>query len=183
MSSASVRRGIPASPGIAIGPAFALRRERMVIPERRIGRDEIDAELARLRAAFAETRARLEQIRAGMQDTGLVGDVFDAQFLFLEDPTLIEHAERNIRELRINAEWALQRELRRLEALFEGVADAYIRERAGDVGYVVRRVQQVLMGREPEGLGNAPVGLRGGRRGARARARSRRSRATTSPAS
>ena len=158
MSSVSARRGIPASPGIAIGPAFALRRERMVIPERRIDAREDDAEHARLRAAFAETRARLEQIRAGMQDTGLVGDVFDAQFLFLEDPTLIEHAERNIRELRINAEWALQRELRRLEALFEGVADAYIRERAGDVGYVVRRVQQILMGREPEGLANAPRG-------------------------
>jgi phosphotransferase system enzyme I (PtsI) len=158
VSAAPVRRGIPASPGIAIGPAFALRRERMVIPERRIGPGEVDVELARLRAAFAETRARLEEIRAGMRDTGLVGDVFDAQFLFLEDPTLIEHAERNIRELRINAEWALQRELRRLEALFEGVADAYIRERAGDVGYVVRRVQQVLMGREPEGLGNAPAG-------------------------
>jgi phosphotransferase system enzyme I (PtsI) len=135
-----------------------LRRERMVIPERRIGPQEIDAELARLRAAFSETRARLDQIRAGMKDTGLVGDVFDAQFLFLEDPTLIEHAERNVSELRINAEWALQRELRRLEALFAGVADAYIRERAGDVGYVVRRVQQVLMGREPEGLGNAPRG-------------------------
>jgi phosphotransferase system enzyme I (PtsI) len=158
VSSATVWRGLPASPGIAIGPAFVLRRERMVIPERRIGPEEVEVELARLRASFAETRARLEQIRAGMQETGLVGDVFDAQFLFLEDPTLIEHAERNVRELRINAEWALQRELRRLEALFEGVADAYIRERAGDVGYVVRRVQQVLMGREPEGLGNAPAG-------------------------
>jgi len=158
VSAGSSRRGLPASPGIAIGPAFVLRRERMVIPERRIGPDEGDAELARLRAAFAETRSRLEQIRAGMHETGLVGDVFDAQFLFLEDPTLIEHAERNVRELRINAEWALQRELRRLEAMFQGVADAYIRERASDVGYVVRRVQQVLMGREPEGLGNAPAG-------------------------
>jgi phosphotransferase system enzyme I (PtsI) len=158
VSAGSTRRGLPASPGIAIGPAFVLRRERMVIPERRIGHDEREAELARLRAAFAETRTRLQQIRAGMHETGLVGDVFDAQFVFLEDPTLIEHAERNVRELSINAEWALQRELRRLEALFQGVADAYIRERASDVGYVVRRVLQVLMGREPEGLSNAPAG-------------------------
>jgi phosphotransferase system enzyme I (PtsI) len=158
VSSILARRGLAASPGIAIGPAFVLRRERMVIPERRITPQEVEGELARLRNAFRETRARLEQIRAGMQDTGLLGDVFDAQFLFLEDPTLAEYAERNIRDLHINAEWALQRELRRLEALFEGVADAYLRERAGDVGYVVRRVQQVLMGREPVGLGNAPAG-------------------------
>ena len=63
--------------GPQIGPAYVLRRERMVIPERRIEPHEIDAELARLRAAFAETRMRLEQVRAGMKDTGLVGDVFD----------------------------------------------------------------------------------------------------------
>ncbi len=152
------RSGLPASPGIAIGPAYVLRRERMVIPERRIEADEVDGEAERLEAAFATTRGQLDEIRAGIEGTGLVGDVFDAQFLFLEDPTLREHSAQNVRVLGLNAEWALQRELRRVQALFEGVADAYMRERAADVGHVVRRVQQVLMGREPEGLSNAPPG-------------------------
>jgi phosphotransferase system enzyme I (PtsI) len=158
MIQEATRRGLGASPGIAIGPAYVLQRERMVIPERRIEPEEIDSEIERLATAFASTRTQLSEIRAGMEATGLVGDVFDAQFLFLQDPALREHAEANVREQRLNAEWALQRELRRVQAVFDGVADAYIRERAKDVGFVVRRVQQALMGREPEGLRNTPPG-------------------------
>lgn len=153
------RRGIPVSPGIAIGPAYVLRRERIVIPEHRIRDEQADGEVERLRIAFAATREKLEEIRRSMQGTGLVGTIFDAQFLFLEDPTLLQHAESNIREHGLNAEWALQRELRRLEQLFESMPDPYIRERASDIGFVVRRVLQALMGREPEGLRNAPPGV------------------------
>jgi phosphotransferase system enzyme I (PtsI) len=153
------RTGLAASPGIAIGPAYVLRRERLVIPEHKIDESQVETEVARLERAFRETRARLESIREGIKDAGLVADIFDAQFLFLKDPTLYDHATRNIREGRLNAEWALQRELRRLEALFESMGDPYIRERSSDVAFVVRRVLQCLMGREPEGLKNAPIGV------------------------
>ena len=153
------RRGTPVSPGIAIGPAYVLRRERIVIPERRIRPDQADFEIERLRLAFAQTRSKLEEIRRGMQGTGLVGTIFDAQFLFLEDPTLIVPAEANIREHLLNAEWAVEREWRRLEQVFESMHDPYIRERASDIGFVVRRVLEALMGREPEGLRNVPPGV------------------------
>ncbi len=92
------RDGIAASPGIAIGPAYVLRRERLVIPEYRIRSNQIDAEVCRLDAAFEETRQELENIREGMEGTGLLSDIFSAQFLFLDDPTLREHAAVRIRE-------------------------------------------------------------------------------------
>ncbi len=155
----SERRGLPASPGIAIGPAYVLRRERLVIPERYIAREEVKGEIERLHRAFAETRETLDGIREGLEPTGLVGSIFQAQFLFLEDPTLIDNAVNNIRDNLLNAEWALQRERRRLQRMFEAIPDPYIRERGQDVGFVVRRVLQALMGREPEGLGNAPPGV------------------------
>ena len=47
--------------------------------------------------------------------------------------------------------------------------DPYMRERASDIGFVVRRVLQALMGREPEGLRNAPPGVIVVRRGPLAR--------------
>ena len=153
------RHGVAASPGISIGLAFVLRRERLVIPEYRIEPAQVDEEVERLKKAFADVRARLEEIRDGMQETGLVGDIFNAQFLFLDDPALLEQALHGVREARVNAEWALQRELRRLEALFESIADPYIRGRGSDVGFMVRRVLQALMGRVPEGLANAPPGV------------------------
>ncbi len=158
-ASPGLRRGIPASPGIAIGPAYVLRRERLIVPEYRVASSQAEAEIARLEAAFHSTRSRLDEIRHEMQTGGLVGSIFDAQFLFLEDPALLQNAIRNIRENGLNAEWALERELRRVEAMFESIADPYIRERSSDVGFIVRRVLQALMGREPEGLGNAPEGV------------------------
>ncbi len=156
---ADERHGFPASPGIAIGPAYVLRRERLVIPEYVIAKEEVEGEVERLHRAFAATRKTLDRIRDGLEPTGLVGSIFDAQLLFLEDPTLIDNAVGNIRDSLLNAEWALQRELRRLQRMFESINDLYIRERGRDVGYVVRRVLQELMGREPEGLGNAPAGV------------------------
>ncbi len=159
MSPGAERRGVPASPGIAIGPAFVLRREGLVIPEYRIEASAVDAEVARLRGAFEETRVRLREIRVAIEGSGLVGNIFDAQFLFLEDPTLLESAEKTIRTEFVNAEWALQREVARLRLLFESMKDPYIRERSSDVGLIVRRVLEALMGRQPEGLANAPPGV------------------------
>lgn len=153
------RRGLAASPGIAIGPAYVLRRERLVIPERRIAKNEVKREIERLHAALASTRETLDQIRDGLEATGLVGSIFEAQFLFLEDPTLIDSAVEAIRDQHLNAEWALQRALRRLQGMFDRIPDPYIRERGRDVGFVVRRVLQALMGREPEGLGTVPPGV------------------------
>ncbi len=64
MSAASEHQGVGASPGIAIAPAYVLRRERLVIPEYRIGAEQVEAEVARLEQAFRDTRARLASIRA-----------------------------------------------------------------------------------------------------------------------
>jgi phosphotransferase system enzyme I (PtsI) len=159
LSGGRERRGVAASPGIAIGVAFVLRRERLVIPEYRIEPEQVEAEVARLELAFDETRTQLDLIREGMKGVGLIVELFDAQFLFLKDPVLFENAIANVRTSRLNAEWALQRELRRLETLFERMPDTYLRERSSDVSFVVRRVLQALMGREPEGLRNVPPGV------------------------
>ena len=159
MAPDAERTGVAASPGIAIGPAYVVRRERLIIPEYRISEAHVSSEIERLEAAFQETRKGLAEIRSGMEATGLLGNIFDAQFLFLEDPTLREQTARRIREEHLNAEWALQRELNRLEALFESIGDPYIRERRTDIGFVVRRVLQALMGREPRGLRGMPEGV------------------------
>jgi phosphotransferase system enzyme I (PtsI) len=153
------RRGTPASPGIAIAPAYVVRRERVIIPEYRIDESQVEAEVERLERAFAKARADLEKIRRGLESKGLVGSVLDSHLLFLEDPTLQEQARGDIRESRRNAEWALGRESQRIEALFQSVADPYLRERSSDVGYILRRVLRALLGREPEGLKNAPPGV------------------------
>jgi phosphotransferase system enzyme I (PtsI) len=159
VTDSAERRGLAASTGIAVGPAYVVRRERMIIPEYHISERQTEAEIERLDRAFLETKERLDEIRSGMDATGLLANIFDAQFLFLEDPTLREQTARRVREDGLNAEWALQRELTRLDAFFESIGDPYIRERRSDVGFVLRRVLHALMGREPRGLGNTPTGV------------------------
>ncbi len=57
------RRGVAASPGIGIGPAYVLRRERLIIPEYSIDPAQVESEIERLEAAFQNTRERLSEIR------------------------------------------------------------------------------------------------------------------------
>ena len=51
----SILVGIPASPGIVVGPAHLLRWEVPEVPERSIGTREVPAEIARVHDAFARS--------------------------------------------------------------------------------------------------------------------------------
>ena len=92
--------GVAASPGIAIGVAHVLS-SRVDIHERRIGADQVDAEIARFEAALQETDAQLARIQAQIAERE--GDnqqyrILEAHRLMLSDVHLVERARRMIRE-------------------------------------------------------------------------------------
>ncbi|MBP6773282.1 MAG: hypothetical protein KA154_09815, partial [Gemmatimonadaceae bacterium] len=60
----SVLRGIPASPGIVVGPVHLLRWEVPEVRQRLIDDAEIDSEIERLHRAFERARERLRTLRA-----------------------------------------------------------------------------------------------------------------------
>lgn len=133
--------GLGVSPGIGIGRAVVVSRGtrelRFRVPERRV-----DAEIARLHAARAQSRVQIDHVKeriaaaAGQEHAYL----FDAQRLMLDDPMLVDRAAEIIRADRLNAESALQRALGELSALFDQLDDPYLRERKGDVADVVGRL-------------------------------------------
>ena len=151
---ALVLEGVCAAPGIGIGVAAVLRREEPVIPEYTIGADAVAAEVARLEAAVAAASAQLEEIRAPLAGVEIVDAILRTQIMILEDRQLLEDASRRIRTERINAEWALHQELRRLDRLFASMGDAYLRERRADLRDAARRLLHNLLGHAPEGLGD-----------------------------
>ena len=59
----SVLRGIPASPGIVVGPVHLLRWEVPEVKHRLIDDGAIDAEIVRLHDAFERARDRLRHLR------------------------------------------------------------------------------------------------------------------------
>ena len=58
-----IKRGIPVSPGVAIGPALVLDTEGFRISRRSVRRDQVKDELQRLRQASGGSRGTLMAAR------------------------------------------------------------------------------------------------------------------------
>lgn len=139
--------GIPASPGVVVGPVHLLRWEVPDVRQRIVGDDEIDDELARLHAAIASAKERLQRVRDRVART--VGaeeaQIFDAQIMILDDPTLIEEIESLVRH-NVGAEKAADTTMRVWRDTFAHAPQAMVRERVGDVVDVHIRLLTVLLG-------------------------------------
>jgi multiphosphoryl transfer protein len=132
-------RGVPASPGIAIGPARRLRPREPVIQDDPASTPA--EERARLDAARAAAREELEEVRATVAARGgaEAADIFSAHALLLDDAAITEPALRRIEE-GAGAARAWQAAAEKAAAAFRALDDPYLRQRAVDVEDVSRRV-------------------------------------------
>jgi phosphoenolpyruvate-protein phosphotransferase/dihydroxyacetone kinase phosphotransfer subunit len=147
-------QGVPASDGIAIGPARRLRQAEAPVD----GPAGTPAqERARLADALAAVRGDLAAARAAVQAHGgaAEGEIFDAHALLLDDAALTEPALRDI-GAGAGAARAWQAAARAAAAAFRGLDDPYLRERAVDVEDVARRVLGRLAGLAPGATLDAP---------------------------
>ncbi len=138
-------KGIGVSSGTAVGPALvAIQRTQVIrFP---IAPDRVARELSTLERARVRSREQLEQIRkrvAAARGSDLAA-IFDAQLLMLDDPLLVGRAATIVCEERVNAEWAVQRALDELAAIFNDVEDPYLHERKGDLHDVAGRLRMNL---------------------------------------
>jgi phosphoenolpyruvate-protein phosphotransferase/dihydroxyacetone kinase phosphotransfer subunit len=144
--------GIPASPGIAIGPIALYRPVPVEVPERQV--DDPEIEWQRLQTAIQTARREIQRLHqyAKTQVGEYEAAIFDAHLLFLEDPTLIEVARQRIIEQAINAEAAWQTTVNDMVANYQGLENPYLQARAADVADVGERVLKVLAGVAPSSL-------------------------------
>ena len=142
--------GVGVSAGVAVGPALvAIQRTQVIrFP---ISPDRVARELSALDRARRRSREQLEQIRRRVAESrgADLAALFDAQLLMLDDPMLIGRAGTIVRDERVNAEWAVQRVLDEVAAVFDGVEDRYLQERKGDLHDVAGRLRMNL--REQKG--------------------------------
>ncbi len=137
--------GIGASPGIVAGRAVVLMQREQVL-RYRVPAARIDREVARLSASRDLTRQQLTEIRGSvrLRHGADLASIFDAQLMMLDDQKLIPRAEAIVREQRVNAAWAIQRVFDEFSAVFDDIADAYLRERKGDVSDLAGRLKMNL---------------------------------------
>ena len=149
----TILAGIGASPGIAIGRCWPVDRRRVRAPKRRLGPEEVEPEVHRLKAAVEASDGQLAEVRRKVEaaeGTG-AGDhlaIIDMHRMMLKDEMLVLGAQKLVRDERLNAEWAVKRVVRKIKAAFSDAADEYFKERGADVDFVGERIIKNLLGQQ-----------------------------------
>lgn len=138
----TILKGIPASPGIVIGPVFLFQKQAPVFEERSIRQEDVDRELSRLEQAVARSQKELRKILEFAEKK--LGDdkvkIFEAQLMFLEDAVLFDAIHARIRKELKNAEFMVNDEIGKYHRIMLASKDEYTLERAHDVDDVRNRV-------------------------------------------
>jgi len=142
-------RGLPGSPGVAIGDAYVSRPEARldeVTPKRS---DKPVHEIRKFRQAVARTRADLKELSRRM--AGQVPDdtlaIFDVYQGMLDAASLGDAVENMIKE-GWRAQTALKYVVEQFVSQFEALEDSYLKERATDVRDIGQRVLMHLQNRQ-----------------------------------
>ncbi len=147
-------KGIPVSPGFAIGRAHVLNRFHLCVLKHVVGRDSVKGELERFERAVEGTRNKmLKTARESVKNLAEnMSYILNPQIQLLQDPMIIGATKKMIEQEMVNAEWALQQTYNKLSAKFKNIKNSYFRERLHDLGMVINQVTQVLTGTEQETL-------------------------------
>jgi phosphotransferase system enzyme I (PtsI) len=142
----SVLRGIPASPGIVVGPVHLLRWEVPEVRHRIVDDEGIDAEITRFRDAVEKARERLRHLRARTEaQTGPEeAAIFDVQLSILDDGELTNRTIALIRQ-NLGAEKAFDIVLLEWRQHFARSSAPMLREKVGDLTDVHIRVLSLLL--------------------------------------
>ena len=138
--------GIPASPGIAVGPIRLLRWEIPEVKHRIVADEIVPAEIKRLRDAVTRAKERLTHIKkrvaasAGPEEA----QIFDVQSTILDDASLINAVEALIKQ-NLAAEKAFEIVMYEWRENFARSTSAMLRERVGDLKDVEIRVLTLLL--------------------------------------
>ena len=147
-------KGIPASGGIAIGPAYLWAKEEFVIARQEISESQIAAQIQLFEEALIKTRHEIldlqKKIAEGMGQN--VAEIFDAHLLVLEDRMLIEEVIFQLKKEKLTAAYVFQNVLKKYIQVFLNIEDEYLKERVSDINDVSRRVLRNLLGKSAKRL-------------------------------
>lgn len=154
-------RGIPASPGIAVGTVHLLIWEVPEVPHRVVRDDEVPSELERLDRALEKAKERLLHIRDRVETTAGKEEaaIFEVQSSILEDRELIRGVQDLIRQ-NLAAEKAFDLEMLEWRQRYARHSNPMVRERVSDVTDVHIRVLAVLLDRQDHDPVDLPKGAK-----------------------
>ena len=141
VSSATLLRGVCASPGSAFGRVVQVAEPELNIPEKGAGETTERAALARGLLAANEALQALQTKAAGSAQA----QIFRAHQELLEDPTLLEQASGLLAEGK-SAAFAWNSATLATASQFKTLGNALLAERAADLADVGQRVLKLILG-------------------------------------
>jgi phosphotransferase system enzyme I (PtsI) len=147
-------RGIGASPGIIVGKAYLVERFKVRLPEKQINPVQVEGEVKRFLDAIQESQDQLTEIKEKILDPEVRKHSFilDVHRMILNDEMLLQDTVETIRNKKVNAEWALDLTLEKLDLAFKAIEDEYLRERRSDLHYVAARIFRNLLGKKHDDI-------------------------------
>src|SRR2546421_6539782 len=149
------------APGLDMGPAWVVSDPlHWDGPTTPIGKDDVEKELVRLRHAFEETLAELDQHSRRIEgefDAALAA-IFRAHGEMLRSLLASGELERELRESLLTAEAVIGRVLQRWHRKIEAIENPTLRQRADDVLDLGRNVIRRLRGEQEAGFQAVPEG-------------------------
>ncbi len=143
-------KGIPASPGIAIGPAYIVSSEGTNLEKKKIPSTNVEWEIRRYQEALRLTYDDLTKTQSNAQE--LFGKNFAklmaAHKLILQDPLLVQGVIEKIKKEQINAEYALYLVVKEVNTTDEKIKDEFFRERKFDIADVAKRLYDHLTNKQ-----------------------------------
>ncbi len=142
-----VFRGLGVSPGVALGRALPWQPVATGVPRRDVSLGSTpSAEIERFESARGNARAELRGLKARLMTT--LGEsyaaILDAQTMLVDDPALVAEVEHRVRAEGVSAVFAVHATIDGYLARFESIEDRYLRDRAGDLRDLQRRLVRLL---------------------------------------
>jgi len=142
MKTDIILRGIAASPGIAIGPAFFFEEKGILTERSEHPAVDIENEIKKFEEAIKKSKKELIRIKSNLvKKLGFSkANFLDVQILALEDPWMIDETLNKIRLENKNAIYAVTEIGKELISKFREINDPYLKERITDIKDITKRV-------------------------------------------
>lgn len=149
----TILRGIPASPGIAVGRVFFINRELPRSVHSTVPSDKAEEEAAAFLRAVSRSKEQIRAIRDTIKDRASDHyQILSVHLALLEDSMLVDETVNLIRQNQFKADWAFSKVLQNLLDTFHRIEDRYLRERGHDLRQIGHRVLENLAGRPVESV-------------------------------
>ena len=139
-------KGIAASEGIGIGKVIVIRDQDVTYEQKTVANPE--EEVKRLHDAVDEFMVKTEKLAEDMEKSvnPKEAQIIRGHMEMLEDPFMVSQMDDMIKDEGMCAEAAAETVLNMFKAMFEGVEDELIQQRATDIEDIKSRLLKILLG-------------------------------------